>query len=358
LAHEGAVLKGANDNSMQELPTMRARAAAYALAACRPAVRVGVRANPPRRVAASNRQSRHQGDPMNPPTRARRPLPRRLVLAAAGLAGLLATLALCPDRPPAPLVRGWDGALVAAAAAQSTAPAPPAAEAPKEAAPPAATPKGDAPDDAAGSAAKPRGERSIDAEITIDGRGVVVRKGGRSSGEKNVVVGDHEFDSFESFVEQAPWLAGLVFMVTALVFLVPLLVIILVVWYKMRRTRMMNDTMLKLAERGVVPPAQAMDAIAAGRVGEALRDVPPTAPLYEQAKVLRKRAAWSDLRKGVLIGGVGLGLAIWGVLDDGTPNGFGLILLFVGIGYTILWYFEDRRFRDGSERPPSAPGGV
>ena len=44
-----------------------------------------------------------------------------------------------------------------------------------------------------------------------------------------MLIGDQDFDSFEQFVEQAPWLAGLVFMVTALVFVVPLLAIVLLV---------------------------------------------------------------------------------------------------------------------------------
>ncbi|HEX6945672.1 MAG TPA: DUF6249 domain-containing protein [Casimicrobiaceae bacterium] len=287
---------------------------------------------------------------MNDRTPVRRP-PRRTVLAAAAVTGLLAVLALGPadessDRS------AWEPALVTVAIAQPAPPAPPkpVPEAPKE---PAAT------EDAA-KAEPPAaaGERSIDAEITIDGRGVTVRKGARKQVEKTVVVGDHEFDSFEEFVQQAPWLAGLVFMVTALVFVVPLLVIILVVWYKMRRTRMMNETMLKLAERGVVPPAQALASVAEGRAAETLREVPPAAPLYDQAKAIRKREAWSDLRKGVLIGGVGLGLTFWSMLDDGSANGFGLILLFVGIGYTILWYFEDRRIGDGRDRSPPPTGGV
>ena len=80
---------------------------------------------------------------------------------------------------------------------------------------------------------------------------------------------------------------------------------------------------------GVVPPAQAMEAIAAGRTAEALRDAPPAAPLYEQARQLRRRAAWSDLRKGIVMGAIGLGLVFHTMLEDGSPNGLGLVLLFV-----------------------------
>ena len=33
------------------------------------------------------------------------------------------------------------------------------------------------------------------------------------------------------------------------------------------------------------------------------------------------------------------------MFDDGTPNSVGLILLFVGLGYCLLWFFEDRTAR-------------
>jgi len=197
----------------------------------------------------------------------------------------------------------------------------------------------------------------VDAEISIGEKGVVIRK---RDGDRGVVVHDRhfdEFDSFDQFVETAPWLAGLVFMVTALVFLVPLLIIILVIWYKMRRTRMLNETMLKLAERGVVPPGEALATLA----GERAPVVPPgvapaAAPLYEQAKLVRKKTVRSDLRNGVVMTGVGLGLTLWSMIDDGSANAIGMILLFVGIGYVVLWYLEDRRVAD-TPRGPAEPGG-
>ncbi|MCL4761459.1 MAG: hypothetical protein KJ018_06675 [Burkholderiales bacterium] len=290
-------------------------------------------------------------DPLRP---VRPAPPRRLVLVAAVLAGLAVAIAL-DGGSGAGEPRAGAPALVARAHAQP-APSPATSDGSATKGPASAQ------DDAAAAAPAPEPaaeDRRIEAEITIDGRGVTVRKGeGSRRTDAHVVVGDHEFESFEQFVEQAPWLAGLVFMATALVFLVPLVVIVLVIWYKVRRTRMMNETMLKLAERGVVPPAQAMEAIAAGRTAEALRDAPPAAPLYEQARQLRRRAAWSDLRKGVLIGGVGLGLTFWSMLDDGSANAFGLILLFVGIGYTLLWYLEERPGRLPQDAAPPPPGGA
>jgi hypothetical protein len=199
----------------------------------------------------------------------------------------------------------------------------------------------------------PAGGAKVDAGITIDERGVRIGKLGRDAPQ--VTVGEHEYDSFEAFVEQAPWIAGLVFMTTAFVFLVPLLVIILVIWYKMRRTRMMNETMLKLAERGVVPPGEAMQAIAEGRAGPAIESGPATRPLHDQARTLRKRAAWSDLRKGVIMGAIGLGLSVRSLFDGESPHGLGLVLLFVGLGFVVLWYFEERRAAGRDGAPPREP---
>jgi hypothetical protein len=183
---------------------------------------------------------------------------------------------------------------------------------------------------------------------------IVVEK----DGKKVQVFGIHsdaEYDSFSDLVNQEPWLAALIFFSVAMLFLLPLLLVLALIWYKMRKNRMLNETMLKLAEKGVVPPAEAMDAIS----GSTLRAAPASAALYERAKEVRSRTAWSDLRKGVVMGAIGLGLTFNSMLDDGTPNGLGLVLLFVGIGYAILWWFEDRNLaapRAGTgSSPPASP---
>ena len=65
--------------------------------------------------------------------------------------------------------------------------------------------------------------------------------------------------------------------------------------------------------------------------------------------MLRKRAAWSDLRKGVVMGAIGLGLTLHSFFNDRTTNSVGLVLLFVGLGYGLLWWFE--------QRPMTGPDG-
>lgn len=153
----------------------------------------------------------------------------------------------------------------------------------------------------------------------------------------------HEYDSFGEFVHQQPWLAALFFVAAALVFLMPLLVIIVIVWYKMRKTRMLNETMLKLAEKGVVPPGEAMDAIGAARPQQAMAAGATTASLYARAQDIRARTVWSDLRRGIVLVAVGLAVQTCAMIEDGQASGIGLVLLFLGAGYVVLWYFEDRR---------------
>jgi hypothetical protein len=41
------------------------------------------------------------------------------------------------------------------------------------------------------------------------------------------------------------------------------------------------------------------------------------------------------------------------MLEDGTPNGLGVVFLFVGIGYCVLWFFEDGTRREPPVNPPS-----
>ena len=171
---------------------------------------------------------------------------------------------------------------------------------------------------------------------------------------------DREFESFEEMMQQAPWIAGMVVGIVSVVFLVPVLIVALLIWYRLRKNRMLNETMIKLAERGVVPPADALDALTSNRQAAAMgaATAATTAPLIERAKLLRRGAAWSDLRKGVIMTAVGLGLTFYFLFDQGSASWLGLVLLFVGIGYCVLWYFEDQqiaRSRD-SRMPP--PGGA
>jgi hypothetical protein len=266
---------------------------------------------------------------------------RGLVLGAAFAIGLAAAI-----DPPIGVV-------------SAAAPAAPPTIAQTDAAPQIpAVPRANAPDSPSGTAGGDAGKDETSKHITIDSHGIVVEKGSKRVRIEGLAR-DREYDSFEQFVQDAPWLAGLVFLTVLLVFLVPLLIIVLLVWYKIRKNRMANETMLRLAEHGVVPPAAAMDAVASGSAASvaAAAGPPPAAPAYEHARVVHHRTVWSDLRKGVILTGLGLGLSAYSVFDDGSPNGVGLVFLFVGLGYCLLWYFEDRTRGSKRDMPGTPPAG-
>jgi hypothetical protein len=154
---------------------------------------------------------------------------------------------------------------------------------------------------------------------------------------------DGHYDSFESFARSAPWLASIAFLGLTLFFMVPLAIIVLLVWYKMRKNRMLNDTMLKLAEKGVMPPPEAMAALGATPLPAAGAASAPAASLYEQARAIRGQRTWSDLRRGVILGAVGLGFQAYSLFESAEANWLGLTLMFLGAGYILLWYFEERQ---------------
>ena len=265
------------------------------------------------------------------------------VLDAAVLLGVVAAGGL---RPALNVIPEALGAPIELRIAQNAA-------APKAAEPKATEPKAADEADADEPVEKPKGgdkktarKKGASVGVTVDDETGRVRIQGAG--------GAREFDSFEQFIDQAPWIAGLIFAVTFLVFLTPILIIALVIWYKMRKARMLNETMIRLAEKGVVPPAEAY-AAAAGSSANVAQAAPSTAPLYAQAKEARRRAVWSDLRRGFIVGAVGLGFTFYSMLDDGSPNFVGLILLFVGLAYIVLWYFEDRQVEINVPPPPPPP---
>jgi hypothetical protein len=151
-----------------------------------------------------------------------------------------------------------------------------------------------------------------------------------------------DFDSFKQAMDVAPWIVGVVFLVLGSIFLTPIILLVGIIWYKLRKTRLQNDAVLKLAERGVMPSAQAVDAVMAGTPPAQAAPAVAAAAAVPVAVASRRRAVWSDLRKGVLLVAVGLALVLYSITDAGEANWLGLVLLFVGTGYVALWRLEDR----------------
>jgi len=158
-------------------------------------------------------------------------------------------------------------------------------------------------------------------------------------------------DDFDALVERMPWVIGLIFLVVGSIFLTPIVLLIGIIWYKLRKAKLQNEAMLALAEKGVVPPAQAADALAAGA---SPASVAPQ--VYQQAAALRKRLVWSDLRKGVILSTVGLAFSFYWLVSAGEPSWLGLVLLFVGVGYVALWWVEGRHLDQAKAGPGNDAG--
>ncbi len=127
------------------------------------------------------------------------------------------------------------------------------------------------------TAADPASEGRADAATSPDGatKDAPDRRGAKPRKHARVTIDgigtDREFDSISELAHDQPAIAAMVVLIVAVVFFAPVLAIALILWYRMRKARMLNETMLALAEKGIVPPAEALDALvrrqAAGGVG-------------------------------------------------------------------------------------------
>ena len=189
--------------------------------------------------------------------------------------------------------------------------------------------------------ADPPSDAKADSDTTT------ARKPPRRRG--HIQLGNEEFDSFGDALHTAPWVIGMALLIATLIFLTPILLLIGIIWYKLRKTRLQNDAVLKLAERGVMPPAQAVDAVMSGvlptSAAASASVASAAAPVYEQAVISRRRAVWSDLRKGVFLTAVGLAFVFYSMIESAEANWLGLVLMFLGVGYILLWWFEDRHLQ-------------
>ncbi len=169
---------------------------------------------------------------------------------------------------------------------------------------------------------------------------------------ERIKMGDDDFDSFNEALHTAPWVVGLAFLVAGSILLTPVFLLVGIIWYKLRKTRLQNEAVLQLAERGAMAPAQAVDAVMSGVTPEgavastaAPLAASSAAPIYQQAVIARRRAVWSDLRKGVILMAIGLAFVFYQMVENGSASWVGLVLMFLGIGFILLWWFEVRHLK-------------
>ena len=95
--------------------------------------------------------------------------------------------------------------------------------------------------------------------------------------------------------------------------LMPVLVVGLILWYKARRNQLMHETALKLAENGQPVPAS----------------------LFAD-----ETSSFASLRNGVVLLMLGLGISLALFLCSIKLWAVGIIPMFMGLGYLIVWKLE------------------
>ncbi len=95
--------------------------------------------------------------------------------------------------------------------------------------------------------------------------------------------------------------------------MMPVIIVGLILWYKARRNQLMHETALKLAEKGQ-----------------------PVSPFF----YADQNSPFASLRTGVVLFMLGIGISLALYLCGIKFWAVGIIPMFMGIGYLIVWKLE------------------
>jgi hypothetical protein len=146
-----------------------------------------------------------------------------------------------------------------------------------------------------------------------------------------VIDGDKDEDDLDKLGKVGEDMAiPIVAIVFMSIFGAPVLIVAVILYFGFSRARMQHRTIRMLAEKG--QPI-------------------PSGLLATPAPAVRQR---SDMRRGVVLTMVGIGLMVWlGAVNDweGGAWSLGLIPFLIGAGYLIVWKLEGKK--DISSPPPA-----
>jgi len=140
----------------------------------------------------------------------------------------------------------------------------------------------------------------------------------------NFTIGDRETDadrakSSEDIPAMVIPLVGIVFLT---IFGAPILIVAVIMYFGFSKNRMMHRTIQLMVEKGQpVPPAL----------------LAPPAPAQRQR---------SDMRRGVVLAMIGIGLMIFLAAVNGWEGGagsIGIIPFLIGAGYLLVWKLEGNK---------------
>lgn len=137
----------------------------------------------------------------------------------------------------------------------------------------------------------------------------------------------HQLDELRHLEHLSGWISGgefvglvLGLVSILLIFGMPIVIVLAMLRQRTNRQRLINEVVLKLAEKG--------------------QPIPPE--LF--AETVRER---SDLRRSVIWMAVGAGIVLFGAFTDHEVMGIGFIPLMIGIGFYVAARLENK----GSDKP-------
>jgi hypothetical protein len=107
-------------------------------------------------------------------------------------------------------------------------------------------------------------------------------------------------------------------LIVAIVFGCPVLIVAVLLFYRHRKNVLLHRTLAAMIEKGTpIPPG-----LLAGD---------------------KEKAPRSDLRRGVILACVGLGIAIFFLAQKDEDWGIGMIPFMIGVGYLIVWKINEKK---------------
>jgi hypothetical protein len=98
-------------------------------------------------------------------------------------------------------------------------------------------------------------------------------------------------------------------------------IVAMILGQRVRQTKLLHETIRAMIEKGQPIPPELLQ--------------PPV-----------RRRPKSDLRRGLVFAGIGIGLTVWLALDGGTKWALGLIPLLMGAAFLITWKVEQSKNGD------------
>ncbi len=107
-------------------------------------------------------------------------------------------------------------------------------------------------------------------------------------------------------------------LIVAIVFGCPVLIVAVLLFYRHRKNVLLHRTLAAMIEKGT--------------------PIPPVFLVGDKEKTPR-----SDLRRGVILACIGLGIAIFFLAQKDEDWGIGMIPFMIGVGYLIVWKINEKK---------------